>query len=378
MTTIYVITNDLRTHDNAAYDAYMAASTPKYMACVIDKDAFDHSASRSGKIFIRAIKDYAKAIPDGVKMLRGYTSLKGANVIISMDTSPFARWRLETIRGLASSVVVYDTKHLIPISREEKEYKVYSSFYKTVIDRLVDDDMIGIPDKTTTIGKPTMTPLYKMALECLNGFDAEEYRRLSKASVKRRQGSTHVSWALSRGIVSVREVFETIRKAIFTRDFKDLSERRQERRKIAFISFVRELVYRDFYSRASLWWIPFDMKKGLAASYTHRFRSGNVAWKITNIAGLVGMISSAPLVIKTIYKTLVETGNVSNYGRMLFATWVYDIECDWMVGEALFRKYLMDYDFSNNRWNWAHHSLQGLNFQFPSKKFKVELVTLDV
>ena len=377
--TVYVVTCDLRTHDNRAYDAFLAAPSPKYMACVIDKDAFDHSASRSGKIFVRAIKDYAKALKDGIKMLRSYDSLKGADIIISSDTTPFARWRLGILQGIGKSVTVYDTKHLIPISTDEQEYKVYSSFYKSVIDGLIDDNMVGIPHPTHRHSSGvTMTPLYKMALECLDGFEVDEYRRLSKASIKRRQGSTHVSWALSRGIVSAREVFETIRKKIFSRGFGDLSSRRQEYGRVAFLSFVQELIYRDFYSRASLWWIPFDAKKGVVASYHHRFRNAKVHWKVTSASELVKMIPSAPLVIQTIYKTFVDTGDVSNYGRMLFATWVYDVGCDWMVGEAIFRKYLMDYDYSSNHWNWAHHSIQGLNFQYPSKKYKVELVTLDV
>ncbi len=383
MTTIYLVTCDLRTHDNKAYDAYLSAPSPKYMACVIGGDAFQHQSSRSGRIFLKAIKDYAKAIP-GMKLLKGYSSLKGMKVIISMDTTPFARWRLGVIKGIAESVTVYDTKHLIPIASDASGtpaatmYKVYSSFYKSVIDGLISDDMIGIPIPPSSSSKPTMTPLYKMAIKCLDGFDEDDYRRLSKASVKRRQGSTHISWALSRGIVSAREVFEVVRKKVFTNDFADLSERRQERKKVAFLSFVREMVYRDFYSRASLWWIPFDEKKGLEASYRHRLRNADVTWKVNTVDGLVGILPSSPLVIQTIYKTLVDTGDISNYGRMLFATWVSDISCDWMVGEALFRRYLMDYDYSNNHWNWAHHSNQGLNFQYPAKKFKVELVTLDV
>lgn len=363
MTTVYLLTCDLRAHDNPAYDAYIAAPAPKYIACIVAKDVFKRDESRSGKLFLRAYKELSKeliAAGHEVKTLRGHSSLRGCNVIISLDTSPYARQRLKDIEDIAKSVTVIDTKHLIPYTPTEKPYKVYSGFYKSVIDKLVDDNIVGIPIPRRGRAAPIITDLYKVAKQCIDSFSSEKYRRLSKASILKRQGSTNVSWALARGIVSAREVFNAVLKKMTT----------SEDDKAVFVSFARELIFRDFYSRASLWWIK--------SSYTERFRNPNVTWKITTVHGLISAISNGPQVIQTIYKSLVDTGVVSNYGRMLFATWVNDISCDWMVGEALFRKYLLDYDFSSNRWNWAHHSNQGLNYQWPSKKFNVSRVTLDV
>ena len=418
--TIYIFTNDLRLHDNAAYSAFLAAPSPKMGVILLD-DAFakDRDGTRSGRIFMKAAKMLVGVMKNAgheLKLIKVASKdglpkmFDDANVIISFDTTPFARNRLTRIMKAAARIDVYDTKHLVPfidgghatltrgqdgtwevtsrhlspempemtempkkshiIPTTGKEYKVYSSFYKSVVDTLVNDDMIGIPiPRKHESPKSTGTiELYDIAMKCIASFDSDQYRRLRKASVIARQGSTRASWAIARGIVSIREVYETVRKVCYA-DFDKLSERRQEYRKETFIDFTRELIYRDFYSRATWWWLP---------KYSHRFRNKNAKWKVTTMRDLLSLIKTAPLVIKTIYNALVDDGNVSNYGRMLFATWVYDVGADWQLGEALFKHYLIDYDFSSNHWNWAHHSVQGLNFQWPAKKYNVDNVTLDV
>jgi deoxyribodipyrimidine photolyase len=92
----------------------------------------------------------------------------------------------------------------------------------------------------------------------------------------------------------------------------------------------------------------------------------------------LAQLEDAPEVIKVIYKALIDTGRVSNYGRMLFATWTYDIGANWRLGEELFAKNLLDYDYCSNHWNWAHHSVQGMNFSWPGKKYKIDNVRLYV
>lgn len=390
MQTIYLFTNDLRLHDNAAYDAYVAAPTPKTAMILLD-DSFDRDGTRSGRIFTKAAKELSKIVPDGIKMTKVSSPadlpriFNDAHVIISFDVTPFAKKRLAEILKVASIVDVYDTKHLLPLIPSghirlnhganpvaeinavitEKPYKVYSAFYKAVIDRYINDEIIGI--KQPTGHSRETTKIHATAIECVSQFSPREYVRLRKASVKSRQGSTNASWALARGIVSPREVYEIVRKKCRIRD--GMRSKYIEQHKIAFVDFVRELLFRDFYSRSTWWWLK---------SYDHRLRNQSIKWKITKLRDLVSAISTAPPVIKTIYKSLVDTGNISNYGRMLFATWVYDVGADWHLGEALFRHYLIDYDFSSNHWNWAHHSVQGLNFQWPAKKYNVDNVTLDV
>lgn len=433
------MTNDLRLHDNAAYAAYVAAPAPKTAVVLLD-DAFgdDRKETRSGRVFMKAVKEIDGVIPGGIKEVRVRHGalpkmFNGARVIISFDTTPFARERLAALLAVAATVDIFDTKHLVPMlprgrltlaggtysSKElrkviseamgvntakiddaedekkggksekdvtpsvyrEKPYKVYSSFYKTTVDMLITDDIIGIPHHipgTTTKDAPKIR-LHETAMKYVAAFDPHKYRRMGKASVHTRQGATNASWAIARGIISAHEMYEAVRRICFPRNFESFRSRDREGRKMAFVDFVRELLFRDFYSRATWWWLK---------RYGHRFRnaSSSIApgdrkeWKVTSISSLIKNIKaqSTPLVIKTIYDNLVADGTVSNYGRMLFATFVYDIGCDWQVGERLFRHYLIDYDFSSNHWNWAHHSIQGLNYQWPSRKYKVENVTLDV
>jgi len=365
----YLMTNDLRLHDNKSLDAflkYSGAMSTKAVCFVFDPEQADPQQNaffnkRAFGVFHAAVIQITHILETHhitVEKHRTYDFLKNKTVIMSSDVSPFARQRLAYIESIASKVCVYDNKHLA--SEPKKKYKVYSAYYKSVIPELLDVET----NKYKTLRKKESDKfpkpkLYSDALKMLSGFNPEQYYRTRKASVLTRSGSTNVSWAISRGIVSVREVYEHCRKECL---------RYAEEGIKAMDMLVRELIFRDFYSRATLW---FTKKYGDVLTHQNK-----VHWKIKTMSQYIKAVDDAPEVIQVIYKALMKTGQISNYGRMLFATWTYDIGADWHLGEKLFAQELLDYDYSSNHWNWAHHSIQGLNHQWPGKKYKIDNVTL--
>lgn len=360
---LYFMTNDLRLHDNASFDYFMISSEKNkrilfYIDPIFRGERFN---KRAFGIFRVAVEQLIVTLKDiGVESLvvnsnEAFNNIvKGNTVIISEDTSPFSQARLDHIKTLAAVVRVFDTKHFL--DAPAKKYKVFSAYYK---DRLkIIRSETGYKTLRRSLGDYKKIKLYNDAIETLKKFDPDKYSRTSKASIKSRSGSTNISWALARGIVSTREVYEHCRK---------ICKEDDEFGPTAIDMIVRELIFRDFYSRATKWFMK---------DYDGRFRNVDVKWKIVRMDDYIKAIRTAPEVIKVAYYSLISTGRLSNYGRMLFATWTYDIGADWTLGELLFARELLDYDFSSNHWNWAHHSIQGLNYQWPAKKFNVESVKI--
>lgn len=344
---IYFFTNDLRVHDNIAWEFFLKSGGKECIGILDESFQNERKNIRAFNVFKKGLEDlFVELQAKGfkVEILKDYKKMRGREIVMSDDTSPFAQKRLKEIQGIASKVHLFDTKHFLPGT--EKKYKVFGAYYKNRLEEIFKDGVYKNLRKNTS-SEPLNTPLYLEAIKNLKGFNSDLYKRSSKASIKVRSGSTNTSWAIARGIMSTREVYEYVRK----NDPDGLE------------SLVRELLFRDFYSRATLWFIK---------DYGDTFRNPGVVWKVNSLDDLIKKIHGAPKVIKEIYHVLLKTGNLSNYGRMLFATWVYDIGANWRLGELLFARELIDYDYSNNHWNWAHHSIQGLNYQWPERKFKID------
>lgn len=373
------MTNDLRLHDNKSWDHFIKSpENDKAVLFFIDpafRGSKEHEGSEGHKERFnkRAFTVFKVATDQLIKIfdsrkVRHITvtsqsefdkTIAGNDVIISYDTSPFARARESHIRKIAKSVMVFDTKHLMEPT--PKKYKVFGPYYKDRL-QLMKSGTVYKTIRKTMSDDFGHIKLYEDAFKSLKKFDPDKYARTAKASILVRSGATDVSWALARGIMSAREVYEHCRKVCNTE-----SNAGVEFADAAMDQMFRELIFRDFYSRVTLWYLP---------KYGTRFRNEDVTWKITSFDKYLAAIKKAPEVIQVIYKALVTTGKLSNYGRMLFATWTYDIGADWTLGELLFARELLDYDFSSNHWNWAHHSIQGFNYQWPEKKFKIELVKI--
>lgn len=243
--------------------------------------------------------------------------------------------------------------------------KKYSKFHDTCV-RL-------LPKKFALESPGTQHGLRKKALELLHGYDPSKYSRFAKASIGSRSGSTNASWALSIGILSPREVYNYCHGVYIRHMIREygglvVQDSRGVRTDLEMEDpLIRELLFRDYYAFASAWFLKWSPTNKLPA-----LRNSGIAWKITSMKEYVSKISTAPEVIQMIYDTLRKTGNISNYGRMIFATWTYDIGADWRLGYNLFARELYDFDPDSNYWNWIHHSIQGLNSQWPARKYKIE------
>jgi hypothetical protein len=288
-------------------------------------------------------------------------------VIMTIAYTPFAKERANEIMkivGKNSLIQVpsnYLTENLVDMN---KKYKKYSAFR--------DSAVLVLPAKFKIIspGPTVFGTLREKALNDLNGFDIDKYRRTAKASVSIRSGATNVSWALARGIISPREVYNHCNTPKILYDITRADEL-EELIKPQMTNFTRELLFRDFYAYVTFWFMKRESNGSIAP-----LRNDDVKWSTTvrNTTDLIYIIGRprVPEVIKKIYSSLIKTGKLSNYGRMIFATWLYDMNINWRIGEMLFAQELADYDFSSNHWNWAHHSIQGFNYQWPGKKYKIE------
>lgn len=246
--------------------------------------------------------------------------------------------------------------------------KKFSKFYDTCV-RLLPKKFVMESQNVQSSG------LRKKALESLRGYDPSKYTRFAKASISSRSGSTGVSWALSIGVISPREVYNYCHSAYIRHMLREygglvVQDKHGVRTDLEMVDpLVRELIFRDYYAFASLWFLKWNMNDRLPA-----LRNRDIKWKITTMKEYLDKIQDkhTPEVIRMIFDTLKKTGNISNYGRMIFATWTYDINADWRLGYHLFARELYDFDPDSNYWNWIHHSIQGLNSQWPARKYKIE------
>ena len=119
------------------------------------------------------------------------------------------------------------------------------------------------------------------------------------------------------------------------------------------ISFLNELIWRDFYMMI-LANFPHIISKSFKPAYDQIQWINNEehiqAWK----AGKTGY----PLVDAGM-RELLETGHMHNRVRMVTASFLTKhLLVDWRIGEAWFAKHLIDYELSSNNggWQWASGS----------------------
>ena len=177
-----------------------------------------------------------------------------------------------------------------------------------------------------------------LARFCEKGLDAyKEGRGFSGVGIALVEGTSRLSAHLSAGTVSIRQA---MRAAL--EHAKGAGE--------GAATWIGELVWRDFY-RMVLFHHPETVSKPFQKKY------GHVTW--ANDPALIAAWSEGrtgyPLVDAAM-KQIRATGFMHNRLRMIAAMFLTkDLDVHWVVGERLFRQWLMDYDEACNvgGWQWA-------------------------
>jgi deoxyribodipyrimidine photo-lyase len=116
---------------------------------------------------------------------------------------------------------------------------------------------------------------------------------------------------------------------------------KQELPKSAYLDFVRELMWRDFYYRV----LGLGrMQEVHARKYVPEHDSRVTAWK----TGKTGFP-----VVDAAMRQLVATGYISNRARLIVSNFLTkNIHANWKVGERFFMEHLTDSDTAANRGGW--------------------------
>ncbi len=128
-------------------------------------------------------------------------------------------------------------------------------------------------------------------------------------------------------LISVREIYLKV---------KDLSP-----------SFVSELAWREF-------WQHIDYYFPYAKELEFQERKRNIKWKYDPyLFQKWCMWETGYPVVDAAMKQLLETNWMHWRARMIVASFLTkDLLIDWRLGEAFFKKHLLDYDENVNFWNW--------------------------
>ena len=112
-------------------------------------------------------------------------------------------------------------------------------------------------------------------------------------------------------------------------------------------SFISELAWREF-------WQHIDYHFPYAKELEFQERKRNIKWKRDPYLFQKWCNSETGYpVVDAAMKQLLETNWMHGRARMIVASFLTkDLLIDWRLGEAFFKKHLLDYDENVNFWNW--------------------------
>lgn len=284
-------------------------------------------------------KIFAQLIKDGFNQ-----------VLCSVDYDAYAVQRDKNIEKLLPMIRVMDSFILNPLmhlKKDQSAYRMFTPFYKSLA-VLTQSLHIEVLPLNKTLNKVSYdydnvsleemgfekTPLPKMLqctpLEVLDTFKQKVASYEHDRDYFAIEGTSSLSVFLRFGLISIKEVFNTIRPL-------PNSE-----------CFIKELFFREFYHYI-LYHFPH--------SQTHNFNGKNVLWRESNedyMAWCEGR-TGVPI-IDAAMRHLNETGQMHNRLRMIVASFfTKNLLLDWRKGEAYFALKLLDYETSSNvaSWQWA-------------------------
>lgn len=372
--SIFIFTRDFRTIDNLGLNACATKSKK-----IIPIFVFTPEQTKNNSYFSENAYSFMyHAICNEISSICNFYHGKHADIIdkllksdnnisavyMNFETTPYGRERADAIRRVCDTnncdFYEYPDFNLFSVPMEcgedkytiEKPYKVYGAykkkcgrnFKKPSTKRISKSKFITMNTNIDKARKPKpQLPHFpatrRTALARLRNYDAKDYAE--NRDDPHEDATTKLSPYIKFGLISIREVAKSAKGTLFD-----------------------ELIWRDFFSQAS-YYFPKSLEGG-------RYRKPRIKWDNPQYEKqkIRDGDTGCPIIDESL-RQLYECGWVHNRLRMVFATHLHEQDIDWKWGEKLYAQNLVDYDVSSNHWNWAHHSVQGLNPQFSIRKMKV-------
>lgn len=295
-----------------------------------------------------------------------------SEVLASGDYDSYAKERDRAVSHKLRFRYLHDTYIFRPdeVLKEDKTpYLVFTPFYKKARQLLENKDLsasVFSPSKLQKSSFETITALAKdgtskelpIALESI-GFKAQDLKvkpahkllenflpKLQEYTQKRdylnEEATSALSVALRFGTISVREILRQV-----------LPLRESE-------SFVRQLIFRDFYA-SMLFHFP--------SMQTHNYKyTFNGIQDLDRFERFCEAKTGVPIVDAGV-KELLCSGNMHNRVRMIVASFfTKDLLLPWQWGESFFAMHLLDYDAASNILSWQWSAGTGVD---PQPYFRV-------
>ncbi|HEK84846.1 MAG TPA: deoxyribodipyrimidine photo-lyase [Candidatus Aminicenantes bacterium] len=253
---------------------------------------------------------------------------------------------------------------LVPPEKIEAR-KVYSPFFRLWGLALAQQEVSVLPEpgllRTPELNWPSLAETIKLIPYQKNRHWNPDYAevRLKQFDFKgyednRNQlgldGTSRLSVALRFGLVSIRQVFDQVRKKLS-----------------ADSQLVKELAWREFWYHIGYY---FPWTQDL------EFQEKRRGLKWLNREEDLRALEEARtgyLLIDAAINQLKEEGWMHNRARLVVASFVTkDLLIDWRVGEKFFKKYLLDYDEVVNTGNWQWSASVGADPR-PFRLFNPQL-----
>ncbi|MGB9765494.1 MAG: cryptochrome/photolyase family protein [Candidatus Saccharicenans sp.] len=253
---------------------------------------------------------------------------------------------------------------LVPPEKIEAR-KVYSPFFRLWGLALAQQEVSVLPEpgllRTPKLNWPSLAETIKLIPYQKNRHWNPDYAevRLKQFDFKgyednRNQlgldGTSRLSVALRFGLVSIRQVFDQVRKKLS-----------------ADSQLVKELAWREFWYHIGYY---FPWTQDLEFQEKRR----GLKWlnREEDLRALEEARTGYPLIDAAINQ-LKEEGWMHNRARLVVASFVTkDLLIDWRVGEKFFKKYLLDYDEVVNTGNWQWSASVGADPR-PFRLFNPQL-----
>ena len=289
-------------------------------------------------------------------------------VAFNRDYTPFAKARDSKIITLCEKkgvkvITSHDYLLLDEHSIDAKPYKIFTPFYnkylKTEIrepsDKKVKISNIMIEsvtqfDPSNLIGADRLiiNPGRKAALGILKSIISGKFTNYENDKDTLAVGNTNLSAHNKFGNISIREVYTTMKKGKCE-------------------GLIRQLFWRDFYYNL-MNSDPYALAGNYNSSYKQKWANLNnpaiakhfEAWK----QGKTGFS-----VVDAGMRELSQTGMMHNRARLICADFLVKLlRIDWRLGEKHFAQHLIDYDPTQNNYNWQWVAGTG---PFSQPKYRV-------
>ncbi len=155
------------------------------------------------------------------------------------------------------------------------------------------------------------------------------------------EGTARLSALLRFGLVSVRQVYQSVNSAHSTSH-----------------GLIRQLYWRDFYFQ-----IGFHFPHVYHSSFREKYR--NIPWSNDESAFAKWQEGKTGFpIVDAGMRELLETGYMHNRVRMITASFLTkNLHIDWRKGEAHFGEHLLDHDPALNNGNWQWSASTGCDAQ---------------